>query len=110
MNVQTEYQIILNTCPDQESATGLANALIDEGLAACVNIVAGLTSIYQWQGKRETATEVLLLIKTRSDLYSRVEARIKSLHPYELPEIISVPISGGLSDYLDWIDNSTGKL
>jgi len=88
----------------------IANTLIDEGLAACVNIIPGLTSIYKWEGERQTGTEVLLLIKTRSELYSQVESRIAALHSYELPEIISVPIESGLTAYLDWIDNSTGKL
>ncbi len=87
----------------------IANVLIDEGLAACVNIVPGLTSIYKWQGKKETGTEVLLIIKSRSDCYARLESTITSLHPYELPEIISVPIQHGLKSYLDWIDNCTGK-
>ena len=87
----------------------LANVLIDEGLAACVNIVPGLTSVYKWQGKKETGSEVLLIIKTRSDCYAQLESRITSLHPYELPEIISVPIENGLKTYLDWIDNCTGK-
>ena len=104
-----EYQIILNTCPDHEQAMQLANVLIDEGLAACVNIVPGLTSVYKWQGNKETGTEVLLIIKTRSDCYAQLESRIASLHPYELPEIISVPIENGLKTYLDWIDNCTGK-
>ena len=105
-----EYQIILNTCSDKDAATNIANTLIDEGLAACVNIIPGLTSIYSWRGQRETGTEVLLMIKTRTELYSQVESRIVSLHSYELPEILSVPIEHGLKAYLDWIDNSTGKL
>lgn len=87
----------------------MAELLVDEGLAACVNIVPGLTSIYKWQGKLETGSEVLLLIKTRCEHYGQIESRIKSIHPYELPEIISVPIENGLKGYLDWIDNSTGK-
>lgn len=106
--MNTEYQIILNTYPDQEQAKQMANTLVDEGLAACVNIVPGLTSIYKWQGKRESGTEVLLIIKTRREHYEQIESRIKSMHPYELPEIISVPIENGLKAYLDWIDNSTG--
>jgi len=108
--VPQEYQIIMNTCSDKDTATTIANTLIDEELAACVNIVPGLTSIYRWKGQRETGTEVLLLIKTRPELYSQVESRIVSLHSYELPEIISVPIEHGLKAYLDWIDTSTGKI
>lgn len=105
-----EYQIILNTCPDQDQANRLANVLIDKNLAACVNIVPGLTSIYKWKGKIQTGTEVLLIIKTRSDCYAGIESTIRSQHPYELPEIISVPLENGLKNYLDWIDNATGKL
>lgn len=86
----------------------MANALVDSNLAACVSIIPGLTSIYKWQGQRETGSEVLLMIKTRSEFYEQIEAKIKSMHPYELPEIISVPIKSGLTAYLDWIDNSTG--
>jgi len=108
--VPAEYQIILNTCPDQDQAIHLANVLIDKNLAACVNIVPGLTSIYKWEGQTRTGTEVLLIIKTRSDCYAEIESTIRSQHPYELPEIISVPIQNGLKNYLDWIDNATGKL
>ncbi len=107
--MQAEYQIILNTCPDQDQAIRLANVLIEKNLAACVNIVPGLTSIYKWEGKTQTGTEVLLIIKTRSDCYAKVESTISSQHPYELPEIISVPLENGLKKYLDWIDNATGK-
>jgi len=92
-----------------ETATEMANALVDKGLAACVNILPGLTSIYQWQGERQCGEELLLMIKTSSNQYTAVESHIKSQHPYELPEIISVPISTGLTAYLDWINTSTGK-
>lgn len=85
----------------------LAQKLIDERLAACVNVLAGCDSIYHWQGKSETAIEVPVLVKTLAQHYERVEELITSLHPYELPEIIAVPISNGLPAYLDWIAGET---
>lgn len=88
----------------------LATTLVEERLAACTNLIPALTSVYRWQDQVESSEEILLLIKTRKDCYARLEDRIKSLHPYELPEILSVPVENGLPDYLDWIDNCTGKL
>jgi periplasmic divalent cation tolerance protein len=85
----------------------LAQKLIDERLAACVNVLAGCDSIYHWQGKTETAIEVPVLVKTLAQHYGRVEELITSLHPYELPEIIAVPISRALPAYLNWIAGET---
>jgi periplasmic divalent cation tolerance protein len=99
--------IVLTSAPDRVVAEKIAYALIERKLAACVNILADCTSIYRWQGKIETAGEVPLLIKTRADIYAEVEAAIKSLHPYELPEIIGVPVECGSSDYLDWVNAAT---
>ncbi len=82
---------------------------MEEGLAACVNIIPGLRSVYMWQGKVENADEHLLLIKTRAHCYSRLETVIRRRHPYELPEIVSVPIETGLAEYLAWIDASVTK-
>ncbi|MCD2450681.1 divalent-cation tolerance protein CutA [Methylicorpusculum oleiharenae] len=98
------YQIIFCTCPDQQTATKLAHLLINQNLAACVNLLPGLTSVYRWQDKIETANEHLLLIKTRADFYSRIAKLIKCHHPYELPEIIAVTVDNGAPDYLQWID------
>jgi periplasmic divalent cation tolerance protein len=98
------YQIIFCTCPDQQSATKLAHLLVNQNLAACVNLLPGLTSVYRWQDKIETADEHLLLIKTRADFYPRIAELIKSHHPYELPEIIAVTVDNGAPDYLQWID------
>jgi len=103
------YQLVLNTCPDQETAQQLADCIIDEKLAACVNIIPGLLSIYEWQGQREHGTEVLLLIKTRSDLYAELKTLICKLHPYELPEIIALSINDGLHAYLSWISKQTKR-
>jgi len=93
-----------------ETATDMANTLVDKGLAACVNILPGLTSIYQWKGERQRGEELLLMIKTSLNQYAAIESLIQSQHPYELPEIISVPIQTGLGAYLDWIHTCTGKL
>ncbi len=100
--------VIYCTCPDQATAEHIAETVVDERLAACVNLVSGLTSIYRWQGQIQRDTEWLLIIKTRRTVYSLLEARLRELHPYEVPEIIALPIQAGLADYLDWIVDSTG--
>ena len=80
---------------------------LNEKLAACVNVIPGVQSIFRWQDKIDNANENILIIKTKDSLYDELEVRIKELHPYELPEIISVPIDKGLNKYLDWISEST---
>jgi len=100
------YGITLCTCPDPETAAAIADSVVAERLAACVNIIDNVKSVYLWQGKKETSQESLLLIKTRSDLYPKLEQHIKSNHPYELPEIVLVRIEQGLPPYLAWIDDS----
>lgn len=99
------HLIVLCTCPDRETALRLAEALVDRELAACVNILPGLTSVYRWKGRRETAEELLLLIKTNAGAYPELEKTIRTLHPYELPEVIAVRVERGLGEYLAWIDN-----
>ncbi|WKJ89342.1 divalent-cation tolerance protein CutA [Methylomonas montana] len=99
------HQLILCTCPDAETADKLAGALINEKLAACVNIMPGIRSVYEWQGKVEITQEHLLLIKSHQDRYAAIEATLQSLHPYQLPEIIAVAIERGSLDYLKWIDS-----
>ena len=99
-------QVVLCTTPDADTAGHIAEVLVMEKLAACVNIVPGITSVYRWQGAVENANEVLLLIKTDTGAWPRLEARIRSLHPYELPEIIAVPIEKGQQDYLNWMHES----
>jgi periplasmic divalent cation tolerance protein len=99
--------IVITNAPDRDVALKIARVLIERRLAACVNILAECTSVYRWQGKLETATEVPLLIKTRAAIYDDVEAAIKSVHPYELPEIVAVPIEVGLPGYLEWINAET---
>ena len=102
-----ETLIVITNAPDRDIALKIARALIERKLAACVNILAECTSIYRWQGKLETATEVPLLIKTRAAIYPELEAAIKSLHPYELPEIVAVPIERGSPEYLEWVNAET---
>lgn len=97
--------LIYCTCPDQETAERIAGQLISQKLAACVNILPGVRSVYEWQGQIETAQEHLLLIKSPQARYAAIEAAIKALHPYQLPEIIAVAIERGSADYLKWIDS-----
>jgi len=103
-----KYHIVLNTCPDGESADRLAAALVDAGLAACINIIPGVRSVYRWQGERETAQEHLLVMKAPVARYAELEKTVVEMHPYELPEIVAVPIDRGLDGYLAWIDQSCG--
>lgn len=104
--MKNDPQIVLCTVPDDTVAKQIAATLVDERLAACVNIVPGITSVYRWQGAVETAPELLLIIKTGAAVYQRLQDRIRALHPYELPEIIAVSPAGGLPDYFAWITNS----
>jgi periplasmic divalent cation tolerance protein len=99
--------LVFTNAPDREVAARIAEALVNKRLAACVNVLAGCTSIYRWQGDVERAEEIPILIKTRAARYPEVEATIRHLHPYELPEVIAVPVSQGLPDYLQWVAEET---
>jgi periplasmic divalent cation tolerance protein len=99
--------LVLTSLPDHEAARRLARALVTGRLAACVSVGTPVESMYHWQGEIETAQEVPLAIKTRAALYPQVEALIGQLHPYELPEIVAVPIVHGSAAYLDWIAAET---
>lgn len=98
-----QYCLVLCTCPAGEAAQTVAQTLVQERLAACVNILPGVVSVYVWQGVLENSAETLLLIKTTHALYPQLQARLRELHPYELPEIIALDINHGLPDYLNWI-------
>jgi len=100
------YTIVLSTCPTRESAEKIARLLVEERLAACVQRLP-IESTYLWQGKVCNSAEVALLIKTKTEHFKKVSARILELHEYELPEIIQIPITDGLPDYLRWIDDCT---
>ena len=95
---------VMTTTETKEQAQVIAKHLVEAKLAACVQITGQIESIYHWKGKVENAQEWLCLIKTQDDLYNKVEAAIKSLHPYETPEIIAVPIVKGSKEYLKWMD------
>ena len=95
------------TCPDAATAQRIADALVEERLAACVNVLPGLRSVYRWQGAVERADEVLLLAKTVSGRLDALTARLTALHPYELPEVVAVEVAGGLAAYLDWVAEQT---
>jgi periplasmic divalent cation tolerance protein len=101
--------IVFCACPNQESAEQIANNLIENRLAACVNISSPIKSVYRWQGEIETAEEVMLLIKTGASSYDRLEQAILSLHPYELPEVVAVPVDKGQQNYLGWITQCTSS-
>jgi periplasmic divalent cation tolerance protein len=98
-------QIIFCTCPDHSTAEKIAQLLVEEQLAACVNIVPGITSIYAWAGKIESTQEHLLIIKSSNLNYQAIESFIKKHHPYQLPEIIAIPVERGLPEYLNWIES-----
>lgn len=99
--------LVLTNVPDRALAMALARALLDRRLAACVNIGQPVESIYHWRARIETGKEIPVVIKTRSALYSNVEAAIRKLHPYDTPEIIAIPVSDGNSRYLAWLAAET---
>ena len=101
-----DFQIVLSTCSDHEQAERIAHSLVDQGLAACVNIVPGVQSIYRWQGAVESATEVLMLIKTSPTHLRKVQSAISALHSYEVPEFLVLPIAAGSEAYLAWLSAS----
>ncbi len=103
-----DYLLVLCTCPDEATARHLAAVLVEDRLAACVNILPGLTSVYRWRGRTETASEWLLLVKTHGERYPSLERQLRKHHPYELPEIVAVSMSNGLPDYLRWISEAVG--
>lgn len=101
--------MLLVTCPDPRVAESIARALVEERLAACGNVVGPVTSVYRWKGRMHRDSEVLLLLKTRRGLVRRCTERVTSLHPYELPEILALPVVGGLPAYLAWVDSETRR-
>jgi periplasmic divalent cation tolerance protein len=99
--------VVLVTCGSEEEALKIANALVEDRLAACVNLVAPIRSVYRWEGKIWDEKEWLLIIKTQKHRFEELEKKVKSLHSYSVPEIISLPITEGSSAYLDWIRENT---
>jgi periplasmic divalent cation tolerance protein len=107
MSIPADFIVVLMTAPDTDVANRIAGTLVDEGLVACVNILPGLRSIYRWEGKVCDEAEVLCLMKTRLDLFPALRERITALHPYQVPEIIALPLAAGSPPYLDWVIQST---
>ncbi|MBF0255317.1 MAG: divalent-cation tolerance protein CutA [Gammaproteobacteria bacterium] len=107
MSDTSSISLNLCTCPDLTTAQSLARQLVERGLAACVNILPGVSSVYAWQGQVEQAEEVLLLIKTASERVETMQQALAQLHPYEVPEIISLPVSAGHHPYIQWVRECT---
>src|SRR5579875_1435188 len=99
----TDSLVVFCTCENRQQASHIAEALVGERLAACVNILPGVESVYRWQGAVEKAAEILLLIKTTSERLPALESRIKELHSYDTPEVIALPIADGSEKYLSWL-------
>ncbi len=104
-----EVRVVLVTAPDEEVAARLGRALLAEGLAACVNVVPGLRSLYRWEGEIQDDAEVLLLVKTRADRVAELSSRVQALHPYDLPEVLALPAAGGSEAYLSWVRAEAGR-
>lgn len=104
------YQLILCTCPDQESAQTIAKTLVTKKRAACVNIIPNMTSVYEWEGELVQDSEVQLLIKSQTHLFTQICEDIVYIHPYETPEIIAIDIAQGNPDYMNWINKATNKI
>ena len=105
-NPDTRYSVILVTAGSAEEAQRIAQALVKGQLAACCNILPAIRSIYRWQGSVQDDEEWLLIIKSTADRFSRVEARVRELHSYEVPEVLMLPVAAGSAPYLSWIDQS----
>lgn len=108
-NSKEAFLIVLVTAPSMEAGQSIARRLVDERLAACVNIVPGVTSIYRWKGQISQDSEVLLVCKTRQSCMEKLDARVHSLHPYEVPEILAIPLAGGSAAYLNWLAAETAE-
>ncbi|MBI5143353.1 MAG: divalent-cation tolerance protein CutA [Nitrospirae bacterium] len=107
MTIGKDFSVVLATAPSAEQAEKIARAVVESRLAACVNIVPGIRSIYRWKGEVCDDTEILLIIKTQAALFEQLSSVIGENHPYETPEIISLPISAGWKPYLAWLDAET---
>jgi periplasmic divalent cation tolerance protein len=109
MFLMSEYLSLYITAPSSDVARTIGHALVEKRLAACVNIIPGVHSIYRWQGKVEEATEVALIAKSRASLFQQAEALIRTMHPYDCPCIVAWPISAGSQPYLDWLGQETAR-
>ncbi|MCC7174399.1 MAG: divalent-cation tolerance protein CutA [Bryobacterales bacterium] len=105
----TDKIVVLSTCPNREEAERIARRLIERRLAACVNLLDGVKSVYRWRGAVEEAAEVLLVIKSRRALFDSIRAEIERLHSYDVPEVLALPAVDGSPAYLEWLDHETGE-
>jgi len=103
----TDAMLVLTTLPNSDAAADLAKKVVGEKLAACANVMPAVRSIYRWQGALQDENEVLVLLKTRQARFDKLKARILELHPYDVPEVIAVPVEQGHGAYLDWIASET---
>jgi periplasmic divalent cation tolerance protein len=104
-----QVMVVLSTAPDEDAAANLAAALIEARLAACVNIVPGVRSLYWWGGAVQDDAEVLMICKTDAELVDTLAATITEKHPYDCPEVVALPVAGGSGDYLSWVSESLGR-
>lgn len=104
-----DFVIVYTTVPSLDIARNISHAVIEEKLAACANIYPVMLALYQWQDKMEETEEVTVLFKTTKDLFGRIEARVRSMHPHKCPCIVAVPLACGEPSFLDWIQSSTQK-
>lgn len=102
----TDKIVVLSTCATETDAERLARALVAGRLAACVNVVPGMRSFYHWKGEIESSTEFLLIIKTSRELFPALNAEMAKLHPYEVPELLALPVVDGAENYLSWLDGN----
>ncbi|MFN0100741.1 MAG: divalent-cation tolerance protein CutA [Bryobacteraceae bacterium] len=100
----TDKVIVFSTCPSREEAKRIAKGLVEERLAACVNVIDGVESVYRWQGSVQESDEVMLVVKSRRDLLGRLQERLANMHSYEVPEAIAIPVVDGLPAYLEWLE------
>ena len=102
----TDKIVVLTTCAVESDAERMARALVDGRLAACVNVVPGMRSFYHWKGETQSSEEFLLIVKTSRDLFEALRAEMERLHPYELPELLALPVVAGADDYLSWLQSN----
>ncbi len=108
MASSTEFALVYTTTPDLGVAEAIGSQLVEEGLAACVNVIPGMRSIYSWEGQVQRDEEVVALVKTRAEIAAKVIARIEELHPYDVPAAFVIPTAGGSSEFLKWVGEQTG--
>ncbi len=108
MSSPDEVLVVFSTFPSEDSAADIARVLVEEKLAACVNLVPAVRSIYRWQGAVEDSAETLAIIKTSRDQFDAMAARLSTLHPYDVPEVIALPVTTGLGPYLAWVVSNVG--